>query len=256
MVKPSLDDDEVECVGKIITHAYITYGVFPLQLCSSSLKYFILGEVDDEDIKSSFLNFLPQNECDLLRKFKESEIPTPAIMDIFSDYAIFSRPSKENIDQLIVKAGKIALIRNPCFSMQQLIKGMGNFWKKLTKEHFDSIFNLTVPNATNIIDSLVALENTKQEGRILTWFHRYIRSCSQIELARLIRFITGSPLLIPNAKIKIEFVDQQISLRPNSQTCFKILMLPRQYSSLSNMTENLNFYIGNQSAWCVHDLPE
>ena len=202
------------------------------------------------------MNFLPQNECDLLRKFKESEIPTQAIMDIFSDYAIFSRPSKENIDQLIVKAGKIALIRNPCFSMQQLIKGMGNFWKKLTKEHFDSIFNLTVPNATNIIDSLVALENTKQEGRILTWFHRYIRSCSQIELARLIRFITGSPLLIPNAKIKIEFVDQQISLRPNSQTCFKILMLPRQYSSLSNMTENLNFYIGNQSAWCVHDLPE
>ena len=124
--------------------------------------------------------------------------------------------------------------------MQQLIKGMGDFWKKLTKEHFGSIFSLTVPNATNIIDSLVALENTKQEGRILNWFHRYIRSCSQTELARLIRFITGSPSLIPNTKIKIEFVDQQISLRPNFQSCFKILMLPKQYSSLSHMTENLN----------------
>lgn len=141
--------------------------------------------------------------------------------------------------------------------MQQLVKGMGNFWKKLTKPHFNSIFELTVPNAANIIDCLLSIENTRQEGRILTWFHRYIRSCSQPELARLIRFITGSPSLIPNAKIKIEFVDQQIdNLRPNSQTCFKILMLPRQFSSLSQMTENLNFYIGNQATWSVYDLQD
>ena len=37
----NMDEDELESVGKIITHAYVQYGLFPLGLSKVSMKHAV-----------------------------------------------------------------------------------------------------------------------------------------------------------------------------------------------------------------------
>ena len=55
----SYDEGELEVLGKIITHTYILYNVFLVEMCKSSMKYYILGTVKDEELLQSFMHFLP-----------------------------------------------------------------------------------------------------------------------------------------------------------------------------------------------------
>ena len=83
--------------------------------------------------------------------------------------------------------------------------------------------------------------------RSLLWFHRYIRSCSNKQLEKLLRFITASSSLPCDTKIKIQFVNQPKYLRPHAQTCFKILLIPRQYAPFTQLYANFNFYMRIQN---------
>ena len=147
----------------------------------------------------------------MIRKFrKEPSTNFQSVADILSDAGIAARPTKDNIEGLLMKAAKTTLIKNRCFGMQKLVKGLRSFWNHVTIDSFDAVFSRTIPTSDGVIESFSSLENTKQEGKI-TWLHRYVRCCSQEELVRFVRFVTGSSLFIPNTVIKVEFVDQQIS---------------------------------------------
>ena len=39
--KTNMDDDDLEISGKIITHAFIQFGIFPVKLCKCSMKSLI-----------------------------------------------------------------------------------------------------------------------------------------------------------------------------------------------------------------------
>ena len=182
---PNLDDNELTLIRRIITHAYIMYGVFPLQISLATLLYYLYGEEDGAEIRKGFLRFLPANEADIIKNFDSGDDSDhAAISDIFVELNIFSQVTKQNIDKLILKAGKTALLRNPCFAMQNLVKGMTTkiFFKKISFLHFKSLYELTRPSAKRVIDSLKIEEKGKQEGKIVTWICRYIRSLTAPKL--------------------------------------------------------------------------
>ena len=131
---------------------------------------------------------------------------------------------------------------------------MGPFWIHATSEMISSLYACTLPSVENISSNLVPNETCPQDQRVFLWFNRYLRACSQRELMMLLRFVTGSTSLQPSMKIKVEFIDQpNANLRPCSKTCFQILILPRQYSSFTELKENLKLYINSSDNWTVHD---
>ena len=247
--------EDAETLGKIITHAFICFDMFPIGICKSALKEFLKLEVTDEELFASFLEFLQPNEAELVRRCSRGLIEdVQSISDILFEYSIYTIPNKENVVQLITKAAKIALINTPCYLMQKVVSGMGNFWNKVSSHMISSLYDCTLPTSEKILSNLDANESCNQDQKVVTWLHRYIRCCSKEELQMLLRFVTGSPSIQPNMKIRVEFVDQMAQhLRPCSKTCFKILILPRQYSSFTEMKENLTVYIQNTSNWCVDD---
>lgn len=118
----------------------------------------------------------------------------------------------------------------------------------------DALYKCTIPTAVDVIDSIQVAEKSQHEQRLTTWVHRYIRSCSQSDLCFFLRFITGSKSFIPKTVIKLEYANQPPDhLRPNSKTCFKILTLPRQYSSFTQLRENFSLHMGNTDNWYLHD---
>ena len=145
--------------------------------------------------------------------------------------------------KLVSKATKMAIIR-----------GMGFSWKKLSQPIINSLFESLTPTHERLINCLEPCECNAQDQKIITWFHRYIHSCLKQQLEQLVRFITASSSLPCDTKTKIQFVNQPPkSLRPHAQTCFKILLIPRQYVSFTQLYENFNFYMVHSDYLGVHD---
>lgn len=248
-------EEDVRTLGKIITHAYICFNVFPTGLCKTAFKKGLNIEVRDEDFLASFLHFIHPKEAEIVHKCSKGTLGNvQPIMDILFEYSIFTKPTKENIMDLMAKAAKIALLNKPCYLMQQLAYGLGNFWNKITGEMIETLYSSTLPTSEKIISSLIPNEKCPQDQKVFTWLNRFIRGLSVRELGVFLRFVTGSNNFQPDMKMRIEFVDQPTSfLRPCSQTCFKILLLPRQYSSFTEMAENLKMHMENTDNWSVHD---
>ena len=131
------------------------------------------------------------------------------------------------------------------------------FFLEETLSNYDKLFILfesLTPTHERLINCLEPCECNALDQKITTWFHRYIRSCSNEQLEKLLRFITASSSLPCDTKIKIQFVNQPPKyLRPHAQTCFKILLIPRQYASFTQLYENFNFYMAHSEYWGVHD---
>ena len=249
--KSDNDDDELELVGKIITHAFILYGVFPLQLCKCSIKYNLFGTVDKEDVIESFLQFVPTKESEMLRDFKlygKEPEDSQALSDIWTDLSVTRKPSKDNITDLIYQAGKEALIRKPHFSLQSVARGMGQFWLKTGPVMLDAIYSNLTPTPAKLIQCLDYNETTAHEGKLITWLCRFIRCCTDEELKRFLRLVTGSEVLSPKARIKVIFVDlSRDYIRPQSKTCFRILYFARQYTSFTDVQGNFLKYMKSGS---------
>ena len=175
-------------------------------------------------------------------------------MDIRFEYSIFEIPTTENVMELVLKAAKMAIIRQLCYYMMSIIRGIGFFCEKLSQAVINSLFESLTPTHERLINCLEPCECNAQDQKITTWFHRYIRSCLNKQSESLVRFITASSSLPCDTKIKIQFVNQLPRyLRSHAQTCFKILLIPRQYASFTQIYENFNFYVAHSEYWGVHD---
>ena len=251
----NFDEDELRTIGKIITHAFLQCNVFPFQISKSSLIYFIGGSVSDAELLNTFLEFLPIKEASYINDFIRGEVnDIQPLVDILCEYKIPTNPTKENINQLLLKAAKSALIRLPSSSFQCLVEGMGLFWKN-NSSHICSVYSMMVPTSCAIINCIQAIENTSHEQHLTTWLHRHIRNLTKSELNSFLRFVTGSSSFDPNMVIKVEYINQpQGHLRPCCKTCFKILYLPRQYESFTQLRENLCFYTNNSANWSLFDF--
>ena len=252
---PLFEEEELAILGTIITHAFVSHNIFPISLCKASIKKVLIGDIADTELLASFMNFIAPREVDIVHQYRNGNIKhAQAIVDILSEYSIFTQLTPDNVMSLMEKAAKVALVHKPYFAMKTLLDGMGCFWNKVCSKMFESIYLCAIPNAEIVIENIIANEVCPQDQNITTWTHRYIRSCSSEELLRFLRFVTGSTNFPPNTTIKIEFVDQpQTHLRPYAKTCFKILIMPRQYASFTQLSENLNFHISHPSNWAVYD---
>ena len=221
------------------------------------MKHALFKTVSNDNILSSFLNYITSKETSMVYNFSNgADINPQVFIDILSESRVFEQPTKDNILELCTKAGRVALIRLPSLSMSEIVSGMGNFWKNITPEMLDSINAKTQPTPEHIINLLNIAESNQSEQKITTWLHRFIRSADKDILHQLARFITGSENLVPDELIKVEFTDQSVDhIRPIAETCFKILRLPRQYQSFSHLNDNLIYYLSHEELWAVSDTP-
>lgn len=252
-----LDPGELNNVGKALTHSFIQFGQFPVSLCEASLEHALFGDVSDETLFYSFLHYLPMSERSMILQVVNKKYATndvQPIVDVLSEYKVFDKPTNANIKSLCIRAANIALIRLPNFSLTCIVNGMGNFWKNISRAEFKSIYRCVIPTPEKVINAISTNEVQQVDQKITTWLHRFIRSCCHDDLLCFMQYITGSCNLWPSDILKVEFVDQPVDhLRPMTQTCFKVLQLPRQYVSFSQMSENIKKFIKTDEFWVIQD---
>ena len=156
-----VDDDDLVAVGKAITHAFIMCNIFPFEICKSSIKHCVFGgDINKTELLTSFMAFImPKEAC----PNKDED----AIMDILTEYSVFTKPTRSNVDTLLEKAAKVALIKGPHFSLQNLVRGMGKFWEKLDVSLFDALYGVIIPTSEKVIASLTCHETSNHDAKIV-----------------------------------------------------------------------------------------
>ena len=255
---PPIDMDEatLDVIGKIITHSFVQYTTFPHKICIVALKNQLFEKIDPEELLQSYLNYLPRNEADLIKSFATNQVveKTQHIIDILSESRVFANPSKDNVYDLCKKAAHTTLVKLPFCSMKCLVGGMGSFWTHTTEDMLNTIFSEMIATPEKVISALQCVEMCHQDATITTFLHRFIRSASRNELDAFLRFSTGCTSLIPGEIIKVTYFNQTHSyLAPTVATCFKIINIPRGYSSFAQFRENILLYLSNNHSWSIDD---
>ena len=248
-----MDEDSLVLIGKIITHSYVLFGIYPTKISPTVVKYHLFNVRDHDDLVQSFLSYLPFRESETIELFANGVTnEVQPLIDIFSESKIFRNPTRSNVYELCKEAANTLLEKQSFFAMKNLISGMGVFWTKLTPEMFNSVLSLMKPSSDNVIKLLDIHENCPQDAAITTHLHRFLRSLTDEEMTLFLRFTTGSFYVTETDIIKVEFVSSTF-FAPKASTCFKILILPRINISFARFRELFLGYLKNKLSWKMHD---
>ena len=149
-----VDDDDLVAVGKAITYGFILSNTFSFEICKSSINHCIFGgDISKIELLTSFMAFIMPKEAGIIQPFQSGILneDEDAIMDILTEYLLFTKPTRSNADTLLGKAAEVASIKGPRFSQQSLIRGMGNFWEKLDVSLFDAFSGVIIPTSEKVI---------------------------------------------------------------------------------------------------------
>ena len=249
-----------ENFGQIITHAFIAFNIFPIQFSKASLYYLLFNKVDDDVLLDSFKEFLPVNEGITLTKAMnanetEFESVKDEVIDILSDYQITKMPATANIREVVKDAASYALVQSPQFALLQIRKGMGFFWDEFTKDDICALYARLTPTSESLLRQLEIPVSSPQEEKVARFLRRYVQGLSKDQVQSFLQFTTGSSVILPTDAIAVQFTNDfsNISRRPMSKTCFKVLQLSKHYENFRQFVQNMDFYLSNSQWWDMQD---
>lgn len=201
---------------------------------------------------------LHEKEREILQHAIHGNQPFPVsdVLDILSDYGVTSIPSASNIGKILLQVSETELISKPFLYITKLREGMGPFWQDVTDKEVHALYSVCTPTPSNVLRSLEVSAEDQQEAKVSRWLTRYIKSKDHKLLGRFLRFCTGTDVLLPYSRIRVQLVNMSnAAMRPKAQTCFNLLTLPKNYRTLVRLSENIDFYLYNPHLWDLSDLP-
>jgi hypothetical protein len=252
----TLTADDYVNIGKILTHQFIQFGAFPVRINQASIQQAIFGYASDECMVSSFLRLLPVRERKCLSNalLGNESFSVEDVLEVLEDYNLREMPSRNNIHTILLQVAKNEFVTKPFMCLLNIREGMGSFWNDVSEEEVQSLYDFSRPTARRIISSLKCSVTDSKEAQVLRWLTRYLKSSTDVLLSNFLRFCSGTDVVIPGATIALKFNTMPpTALRPMAKTCFRILKLPKNYASFSQMRTNLDVYFGDPNLWDLHD---
>ena len=132
-------EEEYDVVGKILYHIFISFAFFSVQFCEISLQNTFIGQYPDWFVPKIYIT---QWQLSLFWCVDAKQIW------LWTYYT--ANPTKEHIRNLIIKAAKIGLISKPSPAFRSF-KDFRIFFKNFTGNHISSIYELSKPTDTKIL---------------------------------------------------------------------------------------------------------
>ena len=255
MVLPEFGEEEYEVVGKILYHFFINFALFPVQFCEVSLHSVLIGEYSEQILIKSFLRFISRKDSSILTDaLMKNKFDHGLVIEALSKFAIRANPTKNNIRNLVVRAAKSELITKPCAAFNTF-KELRNFFKVFTGNHLKSIYDLSKPTTLKVLNYInfpVAIDS--YEEKAFEHLRRYIDECDNQTLEAILRFCSGSSIIIPGINIHVNSENMgEMESRPISKTCVKMLAIPRNIPSFHAFKSKFDFYLNHAELWCLED---
>ena len=142
-VPSSLSKEQSVKFGKILTHYFIQFNMFPTGASKAVLENINFDKVRKETLQELFHNYISPCEKNItqqcLQRKNFDDGIVQGLCDIFSDCGITNLPSPSNNQVMILNAGKKAFIQIPFFVLNNIKTGLGQFWKVFILAKIDTI---------------------------------------------------------------------------------------------------------------------
>ena len=164
-------------------------------------------------------------------------------------------PSQNNIQELVCEAARKVFVQKPYFTVITLRKRLGTFWENLCSQDIDHLWERYKPTNKNILEYIDFDDMILPvEEQITAYLKRYLSAASSDTLALFLQFTTGSFCIEDGSRIRIKFINQDgRNLTVTSKACFKILYIPKQFSSFKQFKSVFDSILFNAAFWSMSD---
>lgn len=251
-------------LGAVISHAYLTVGVFPDRIAFPCLATALLGPattISNSILEESFISSLNIHEASVLRNAASCTASRYALeveselTSIFANHGIRGIPKPENLKRLLVQASTYTFLMKPAASLHMIASGVPMshvpFWKSMTVENLYMLYKAMLLSPSKVL-SLLVEPYMKDDTEEKTWFylHSYIGNMSNDELRRFVRFVTESFVIsVKSITVSFNRLDG-LERRPIAHTCAARLELASTYNSLPEFISEFRTILSNpQYSW-------
>ena len=257
VVRHDLFTVEWKAIGNILVKGHIDTGYFPIYLSKAFVCYCIFGEVSSGELINSFKFYLSADERETVSKALEAEetdtiYESDEFMDLLDQFKCRSRVTRCNVENVIAEIARQELIQKPyimtaCWAESfALLHSRQSFH---SREELDLFYNNLKPTTKTVINLLQGKPNGNNEQEVFSYLKRYIRGLESGQLKKLLKFLTGSKLIVVES-IEVIFIKplSDFSRRPIVHTCGPSLDLPSSYNSFCELREEFsNILLQNSS---------
>jgi len=179
-VPSSMSEDDARKYGKIVSHAYLQYSVFPVTMAKAFFESLLFETVREQTLIESYFSFLQSSSerSLLLKAFNGTELTrseTTELWDALTESKIRAKPSLGNIRALTLKAARYEFIQKPHFISKNIQQGITDYWKFKSANEVDAYFNRFKPTPDNVCNYISFDSSNPTDERIGSYLERYIR---------------------------------------------------------------------------------
>ncbi|KAK3750239.1 hypothetical protein QZH41_017415, partial [Actinostola sp. cb2023] len=165
------------------------------------------------------------------------------VMDVLEDYGgIRQVPSPKNIRSLVLDIATSEFITKPFFCLLKIREGMGIFWEKITSAEIKSIYDLSAPMVTRTCHQFFGSDSFgRQRAASLSLVTALFEEFERRNYYQFSEILHGNRCDCTRKRsiaVDVELMAPE-AVRPKSFTCFRKLILPRNYQSSFEMRNKL-----------------
>lgn len=253
-VRHDLYLEEWDSIAKILVKGFRDTGYFPIQLSPAFISHCIYGEVSNDQLISSFLNFLTPMESSVVNKalkganadFYEEE----DFLDILDQFKCKTRVTSLNVYGVILELARQELIQRPFLmlcSWKQVLSNLVVYPEFTSEAELRKFYRQIEPTNKKILKLLESSPKNEAERDSYSFLKQFIKGLDMENLKRFLRFCTGADVILVN-KITVAFpiAASSRSRIPVARTCGPVLEMCSTYNSFCQLREELTNFILSQ----------
>jgi len=239
---------EWAAVARIISYG-IKQSYFPVRLSPVFLQSSFLGDIiSKKELIDSFKSYISCEEKDIVEQnLKDFNEDTSDLLDILSAFKCYTRPTKDNLEDVIQQLAHQELVQKPKYiatclsSVFRVIIFPVNF----SPVRITQFYEKKIPSGRKVTSLFKATPADPEELQSLDYLKRYVKNLPLAELNKLLRLMTGSDMIVVEKIDGIFTSSVGFQRRPIFHTCSPSMELPKTYGSYNELTEEFNSILNN-----------
>ena len=256
-LQASYSESVYEALGRLIEHQFLMCGTLPLQLVEALLHQLVAGRVDQNCLERSLLSMMTSTERQVVNDaIYGRNFDTSRLLEILADYGVQTFPRPDNIKELILEVARAELVRKPFYALTKMKEGMSATFRSLiTTNDIAAMYHVCIPTSKNLLATLYSEPpRDPDEEKTFRWLMRYVGELSKESASKLLRFVTACETVVPGKRIRVEYdTMSDAAIRPRARTCFRILVLPKNYRTYVQMKRNIDLHVMKIDHWDLED---
>lgn len=252
-------------LGTILSHGFMVCGYLPVKISFPVLATLFCGidvNIPDAIVMESFIDYISDYDRSIIRKaFTVEETLFPAsiqssLINVLSVYGCNEMPTPVNIRRLILEVARYVLINRPLgivFTLHSGIPTMYHkFFSQFSLEKWFQLYKALTVTAESLLEAVREPEDmNKAQARVYRFFMTFISDSKADTLRWLLRFITGSAVLL-GKPISVSFNSLAgIARRPIAHTCICGLEISTSYCSYPDFQCEFTKVLAHDMSWCM-----